>query len=148
MILKLYFELRPQNDARILGSVYTMCAQHPRANTILRRLIAHDMAGGAIEKRKKNWQILRQSLSGLDILDDLESDVVPYGVPAKIIPKKHKDILESLSKIGLKTGFHNFDDARNMLVPEFENRLMLPIHQGLRNSEIHLISDTVKKFAQ
>jgi len=144
--LNLYFEIRPTQNRRILGSGYAICAQHPRMNKSLGRLVSYDMMNGAIEKRKKNWECIRESLSGLEILDDLEPDVVPFAVPAKIYEKHHKDVLKDLIKLGIKTNFLNFDAGRNMLLPELEKRLVLPIHQGLKNSEILLIADTIKNI--
>lgn len=133
---------------RLLETSYIVYDHHPRLNPLARRILLHDLAAGGLQRRQENWHRLRTILLGTGCVDDLEKDALPYVVPVKVPEPAQEQAVNALRRLGLKTGFYHFDTARNLLAPQFELRLWVPVHQGLGLCDIERIGETLRVALQ
>ena len=100
---------------------------------------------GALEKRRRNFELLRAALWGRKeekLLQD--SEVVPWQVPL-FCGKNNAKVAQALQKAGLESGVYHFDINRNMLQPRFVECAALPCHHRLSEEDIGRIIGIVRK---
>lgn len=98
---------------------------------------------GAIEKRRRNFSILRAALWGKreeKLLQD--SEVVPWMMPL-FAGVANKKIAVALQRAGFESGVYHFDVNRNMLKPDFKECVAVPCHQSISQREVERIIDLV-----
>ena len=109
-----------------------------------KQAVARELSSGALEKRKKNFQMLREAFWGKDekrLLED--SDVCPWVVPL-FLGMKNAKTAAALQAHGIESGVYHSDIARNMLRPHFVECVAVPCHQGVSATVIQSMIRTIK----
>lgn len=97
---------------------------HPGDLSTLR----HEIASGAIMRRKENYLRLRREFSETPFFDGLEPEAIPYVVPL-FGPRVFLDRLSAhLAERGWESGVYHFDAARDLFAPRFVPCVPLPTH--------------------
>lgn len=101
---------------------------------------------GAIEKRRRNFSVLREALWGMKEENLLEnSEVVPWMMPL-FAGAKNKKIVAALQRAGFESGVYHFDINRNMLKPHFVECVALPCGDELSPSSLALVISIVREL--
>ncbi len=129
---------------RLLETSYAVYDRHPRINAMVVRLLRRQLAQPVLRMRRNNWRVLRQTLAGTEMLAGLEETATPYCVPLKIPNHRRDQALAAARAHGIRTGYYKFDEARNLLYPDFQDRLLVPVHQGLDEAAVARIGKDLR----
>ncbi|NQV82485.1 MAG: DegT/DnrJ/EryC1/StrS family aminotransferase [Rhodospirillales bacterium] len=130
---------------RMLETSYAVYDRHPRINALVVRLLRHQLARPVMQKRRDNWHVLTQALADTDMVAGLEETATPYCVPVKIPDHRRDQALTAVRARGINAGYYKFDVARNLLRPDFQDRLLVPVHQGLEAPAMMQIGEDLKR---
>ena len=109
------------------------------------QVAAKELASDALEKRKENFDALRNEFWGKEEKKLLaDSDVCPWVTPLFFGKSKNRKVAHALSGCGIESGVYNFDINRNMLKPDFRECVPVPCHQGLGSTGLGKIIDTIR----
>lgn len=111
------------------------------------RIISKQLLDNAMQRRKDNYQfILRYFADRPEYFKGLERDgVIPYVVPLFDKITNLERMLKRLNEKNVITGIYHFDTNRNLLKPNFQKCLWIPVHQGLNKTNLEMICETIKK---
>ena len=108
------------------------------------KVVAATLASGALEKRRENFNLLREAFWGKTEERLLEgSEVCPWVVPL-FFGSKNKNVAAALQMRGIESGVYHFDVNRNMLKPHFVECVLVPCHQGLTGAVIQSMIHTIR----
>lgn len=113
-----------------------------------KRIVTKELADGALQKRKENFQMLKNAFWSKNeerLLKD--SDVCPWVAPL-FFGSKNKHVAATLQKCGIESGVYHFDINRNMLDPRFVECIAVPCHQGLSSAVIQSMIDFIEEAVQ
>lgn len=106
--------------------------------------VTHELASGALERRKELFNLLREAFWGKDEASLLQdSEVCPWAVPL-FFGKKNARVSSVLQKHGIESGVYHFDVNRNMLAPRFVECVLVPCHQGLSNATMESMIQVIR----
>jgi len=99
-----------------------------------------------IEKRRENYSIVLNETQGLGLCSDLEEDgIVPYVVPLNIESEKINSTVEKLKNVGIKALVRKFDVNRCLFDPNYQSRVIIPIHSGVNENVMDRLISTLKE---
>lgn len=108
------------------------------------RAVAHELASGALEKRKEHFNMLKDAFWGKAEASLLEeSEVCPWAVPF-FFGKKNARVAAALEKQGIESGVYHFDVNRNMLAPRFVECVLVPCHQGISDADMRSMIQVIR----
>ena len=99
-----------------------------------------------IEMRKRNFAIFRSYFAGtLAYPNDIEEDidVVPFFIPYFADYEQLAYLTRALTRQGVESGVYHFDVNRNMFNSHYAPSLIVPVHQGLSETQMHMICTTL-----
>ena len=89
-----------------------------------------------IALRKRRYEYFLRETAGRELRRGLEEKgITPYLIPVFGIRAALEKLVQSLRDIGIATGIHNFDSARNLLSPRYELCVPLPCHSGMSDAQ-------------
>ena len=103
-----------------------------------------DVEGGAVARRKSNYQRLLREFSDAPLFQGLEPDVIPFAVPAFGPDEFLSRLAARLTAAGWDAGVYRFDVARDLFEPNFAPCVPLPVDPGMSESRINLMIDIVR----
>lgn len=120
---------------------YSLCIKE-----ISLRIISKQLLAGAMERRKGNYRFILDYFSGRpEYFHGLEREgVVPYVVPLFDKVENLEKMVKKLMERNVITGIYHFDVNRNLLNPNFQKCLWVPIHQGIDKDALEMICETIK----
>jgi hypothetical protein len=134
----------------LLEMCYSQFTNFPNPNPRVCRLFPASVAEmyDAIQRRKGNVEIVHRYFLGKGYPADLEgdSDVAAFVAPYFDAPEVLQKIVPALKKIGVETAIYHFDRKRNMLEPDYQECVPLPVHQGVTPSRMEEICRTVTEI--
>lgn len=139
----------PLNDfaRHALESCYSQFTNFPNPNPRVCRLFPSSVEEmrEAFERRKRNLEIVHRYFLGNGYPPDLEQDcdVAPFVAPYFNVPEVLNKIGIALKQIGVETWTYHFDRKRNMLQPDYQKCVPLPVHQSITTSRMEEICRTV-----
>jgi hypothetical protein len=99
-----------------------------------------------IEKRRENYLTVLHETEGLGLCSDLEDDgIVPYVVPLNIESDKITSTVEQLKNVGIKALVRKFDVNRCLFDPNYQPRVIVPIHSGVNGNIMNRLISTLKE---
>jgi hypothetical protein len=135
----------------LLTMCYSQFTNFPNPNALVCRLFPASVAEiySAIERRKHNLEIVRTYFLDAGYPADLEedSDIAPFVAPYFDVPEVLQKIVSELANIGVETAIYHFDRKRNMLEPDYQKCVPLPVHQGVTQTRMGEICRVVRKAA-
>jgi hypothetical protein len=131
----------------LLEMCYSQFTNFPNPDPRVCRLFPASVAEmyDAIQRRKRNIEIVHRYFLGKGYPADLEedSDVAAFVAPYFDEPEVLQNIVSDLKKIGVETAIYHFDRKRNMLEPDYQKCVPLPVHQGVTPSRMDEICRAV-----
>lgn len=128
----------------LLEMCYSQFVEFPNPNTFVSNLVLNSLLKleSSVLQRRGNLEIFKDYFLGNGYWAELEEEceVVPF-----LAPYFHEDdarlgrIVETLSKMNVETEILHFDIRRNVLQPEYQKCVPIPVHQGISNTRMHLI---------
>jgi dTDP-4-amino-4,6-dideoxygalactose transaminase len=136
----------------LLEMCYSQFPNCPNPDPRVCRLFPGSLAEmyDAIERRKHNLEIVRRYFLGSGYPADLEenSDLAAFVAPYFDAPQVLENIVPALKKIGVETAIYHFDRNRNMLEPDYQKCVPLPVHQGVTPSRMGEICQAVAEVVE
>ncbi len=140
------FDKKPnEKNAVELEKHYAIYPRLLQCPAYSRQVTAAEIEAGALQKRKENFQILKDVFWGLreqQLIAD--SDVIPWVVPL-YLGSKNAHVAKALSEVGVESGVYNFDVNRTILDSDFQKCVPIPCHHGITDRQMATIIDTVKE---
>jgi hypothetical protein len=98
------------------------------------------------DKRQENYSIILNEMQRFGLCSGLEKEgVVPYAVPLNIKSDKIESVIEKLKQIGIVAIVRQFDINRCLFDPNYQSRVILPIHSGVTSNIMDKIVTTLKE---
>lgn len=110
------------------------------------RIVNKQLLNEAMERRKENYQFLLKYLDDRpEYFNGLEREgVIPYVVPLFDQVENLQKMVEKLRGQNVITDIYHFDVNRNLLNPDFQKCLWVPMHQGIDEDTLEMICETIK----
>lgn len=110
------------------------------------RIVGKQLFNKAMERRKENYQfILRYFDHRPEYFNGLEREgVIPYVVPLFDKMENLEKMVKRLRERKVITDIYHFDVNRNLLNPNFEKCMWVPVHQGIDPDTLEMICETIK----
>lgn len=117
-----------------------------RINSRAARIVAHELRQGSLDRRDSNKDFFLCELKTTGVFDPLDHrGITPYVLPL-FAPRGRLEVVElALRGMGIETGMYHFDVNCNMLEPQFEECVWIPVHPGVTEQVRERITAAVKK---
>lgn len=103
-----------------------------------------------IEMRKKNLAIFKSYFAGTPAYPnntEEDADIVPFFIPYFADYEQCAYLVQVFAEQGIESETYHYDVNRNMFNPQYAPSLIVPCHQGLSETQMHLICDTLVRAA-
>jgi len=99
-----------------------------------------------IKQRQDNYSIIRNHTQSWGLCDGLEeSNITPYVVPLDVESSKILELINNLGKVGIEAGVRRFDVARCLFEPNYQKRVIVPVHSGMTGDWMDRLLNILKK---
>ena len=99
-----------------------------------------------IERRRKNYALVRRETSNWGLCDHLEEDgIVPYAVPLAVSSEKAAKLVSQLRQAGIESGIRRFDHARCIFEPDYRECVLVPIHSQMTDKGMDILLSCLKR---
>ncbi len=132
--------------ARLREMIYGVTDYSLNIKAVSLNIVGRQLMNRAMERRKENYQfVLRYFDDRPEYFDGLEREgVIPYVVPLFDKVENLEKMLKRLTERNVITGIYHFDINRNLLNPDFQKCLWIPVHQGIDKDTLEMICQTIK----
>jgi hypothetical protein len=120
-------------------------AERAQRSPVADRVVAAELGRGALERRLRNYRLLRHGVGELPCFDHLElQGVVPFVVPLLAAEERLGDLVRALRARGFYSDVQHFDLNRNLFNPDFRRCALIPVHQGLGEGDMDEICSVIR----
>ena len=135
----------PPGWAAALLAMTWSAAERAQVSPVADRIVWRELRAGAMERRRRNYRLLRQGVGTLPWFDHLDSDDVTPFVAPLIAPR---DVLQRISSTLTSRAYaarvEQFDVNRNLFGPNFQECVWIPLHQGLSDDNMDEICSVIR----
>jgi len=131
---------------------YSQFKYFPNANKRVCHLFPKTHSGFVrqIELRKRNLAIFKSYFAGTPayphVLEE-DADVVPFFIPYFASYEHIPHLIRALADESVESEQYHFDVNRNMFAPHYAPSLIVPVHQGLSEEQMHTLCTALKRAA-
>jgi hypothetical protein len=95
--------------------------------------------------RRKNYLLLKNQTMRWGLCNHLEeTNIAPYAVPLLIPSNKRDAVVQELLTNNIWAGVRNFDIARCLFEPNYQEIVLVPIHSGMNATHMEKMLDSLK----
>ncbi len=135
----------PPGWAEALLAMTGSAAERAQASPVADRIAWREFRAGALKRRRRNYQLLRQGVGTLPWFDHLErDDVTPFVAPLIAPSDVLRRISSALTSRSYAATTQQFDVNRNLFAPNFQECVWVPLHQGLSDDNMDEICAVIR----
>ncbi|PIT86860.1 MAG: hypothetical protein COU33_00840 [Candidatus Magasanikbacteria bacterium CG10_big_fil_rev_8_21_14_0_10_43_6] len=146
---RMVYDIDPSEDNRVeLERNYAVYDKLLKMPDVSRSIVEQEIANGAIEVRRRNYNLVKEAFGALDYAEELFSlDVIPWVIPLFFTEGVGEKVVKALRDKHIESGIYAFDINRNMIKPNFKHCVAIPCHQGvdseMMSNMIHIIKHAI-----